>query len=398
MPKSGSRGEVILRKNEDRRLLAGHKWVFSNEILRLEGPEENPLLVDVRSFSGRFLGTGLYNAHSLIAVRLLDGRVGDFPDYLSARIEEAARMRSEFLGNTGNSAVRLVHSEADGLPGLVVDRYGDYLSVQITTRVLESFGDTVIDLLSGLLRPRGICVDRKLKAREVEGLSVSEDLLVGEVPETVDVRISGKTLGFPFREGQKTGLFLDQTDNISRLAPFLNRNRVLDAFCYVGAWSSSLLGLEGVRSVTGVDSSERALSYYRKNTKDSGKEILPVSGDFLKWGKTAFDEGKRFDAVILDPPAFIKSRRLIREGIEGYYSVFRLGTLLLEKEGVLVACSCSALLEWDDFLGILRSVFRKERRTAKMLYQGRASWDHPRLLAMPELDYLKCAAFWVERG
>jgi 23S rRNA (cytosine1962-C5)-methyltransferase len=390
------RGEVVLRKNEERRLLAGHKWVFSNEVQRLEGGGDSPFLVDVRSSSGRFLGTGIYNAHSLIAVRLLEGRVGSFSDYLVDRIGASLRMREVLGGEGPDSALRLVHSEADALPGLVVDRYGDYLSVQITTRTMEAFSETLLGILSSSLSPRGIRVDRTLRARETEGLPAGEDLYVGEVPPEASVLVGGVPLKFPFREGQKTGLFLDQADNVGRLVPFLGRGRVLDAFCYVGGWSSALVRQEGVRQVTGVDSSERAMDFYRENTRGAGKDVVPVCGDFLKWGRQAADDGRRYDAVILDPPAFIKNRRLMKEGIEGYYSVFRLGASLLEKEGVLVACSCSALLEWEDFSGILRSVFRKERKKASLFYQGRASWDHPRLLSMPELDYLKCAAFWVE--
>ena len=391
-----TRGELILRKNEERRILAGHKWVFSNEVHRLEGEGGPPLLVDVRSSSGRLLGTGIYNPHSLIAVRLLDGRVGEFSDYLRDRINAAIEMRRALGGITSSSAERLVHSEADGLPGLVVDRYGDYLSVQITTRTMEMHEDTILGLLSSSLRPGGIRVDRNLKAREVEGLEIEADHFVGDVPHEVEVCLGDTPLCFPLREGQKTGLFLDQKDNVRNLAPFLNQENVLDAFCYVGGWSSAILRQERVVQVTGVDSSERAMAFYRKNTGGSSKSVLPVCSDFLDWGKDAYKQGRRYEGIVIDPPAFIKSRRLMKEGLEGYYGIFRLGVSLLAKQGVLVACSCSALLEWDDFAGILRSVFKKEGKKASMFYQGRAAWDHPRLLSMPELDYLKCAAFWVE--
>jgi 23S rRNA (cytosine1962-C5)-methyltransferase len=396
MSTTGDRGEVILRKNEERRLLAGHKWVFSNEVQRTADGGEIPFLVDVRSFSGRFLGTGIYNPHSLIAVRLLDGRVGNFGDYLRDRIPAAIEMRKVLGGMVPDSADRLVHSEGDSLPGLVVDRYGDFLSLQITTRAMEIHSDSILDMLTSLLHPRGIRVDRNLKAREFEGLETGEDRLVGEIPAEIGVRLGGTPIQFPFREGQKTGLFLDQKDNVRSLAPFLNQGRILDAFCYVGGWSSAILGQGRVHQVTGVDASERAISFYENNTKTYGKEVLPVCSDFMEWGKKAFDQGLRYDGIVLDPPAFIKNRRLMKEGIEGYHGLFRLGVALLEKKGIFVACSCSALLEWEDFAGILRSVFRKEKKRAVLFYQGRASWDHPRILAMPELDYLKCAAFWVE--
>ncbi len=387
------RGEVVLRKNEERRVLAGHRWVFSNEIGTFPPKERSPLLVDVRSSSGRFLGTGLYNPHSLISVRLLEGRVTTFRESLEEGIDRALALRSE-LGRKEDEGVRLVHSEGDGLPGLVVDRYGDYLSVQITTLAMEALSGEILEILSDRLRPRGVRIDRSVRIREAEGLPVEEDRIEGDLPPEITVRIGGAPLLFSLREGQKTGLFLDQKDNVRALAPILARPSVLDAYCYVGAWSRAIAAENPGSRLTGVDASERAVGFYRANLPE-GEGIC---SDFLSWGRRARESGTRFDTVILDPPAFIKSRRLIREGIEGYHAVFRLGLSLLAPRGVFVACSCSALLSWDDFSGILRAVFRKEGRRGRMVFQGRAAWDHPRLLAMPELDYLKCAAFWVEES
>ena len=393
MAEKTNRGEVLLKKNEERRVLAGHRWIFSNEIQRFPDKATAPLLVDVRSSSGRFLGTGLYNPHSLISVRLLEGRVSSLSDYLEEMIGRSLKMRDE-LGRIEDEGLRLVHSEADALPGLVVDRFGEYLSVQITTRALEEHSRDILEILSSRLRPKGIRIDRSLRAREAEGLLVEEDLFEGLVPPDVSVRIGGTGLRFSLREGQKTGLFLDQKDNVRALAPLLARERVLDAYCYVGGWSAAIAARKTGSRITGVDASERAIAFYQTNVPQ-GRGIC---SDFLSWGKKAREAGESYDAVILDPPAFIKSRRLIKEGVEGYHAAFRLGLSLLASRGVFVACSCSALLSWEDFSGILRAVFQKEGRQARMVYQGRAAWDHPRLLAMPELDYLKCAAFWVEEG
>ena len=385
------RGEVVLKKNEERRLLAGHRWVFSNEIGTVPPKERAPLVVDVRSSTGRLLGTGLYNPHSLIAVRLLDGRVTTLLSSIEEGIDRALAMRTE-LSREGDDGVRLVHSEGDGLPGLVVDRYGDYLSVQFTTRAMEAVSGEILGFLSDRLAPRGIRIDRSVGIREAEGLPVEADRFEGDIPAEIAVRIGGHPLHFSLREGQKTGLFLDQKDNVRNLAPLLARPSVLDAYCYVGGWSRAIGGQnKGVR-LTGVDASERAIGFYRTNVPE-GRGIC---SDFLSWGRKTRESGERFDAVVLDPPAFIKSRRLIREGIEGYHAAFRLGLSLLAPRGIFVACSCSALLSWEDFSGVLRAAFQKEGRRGRMIYQGRAAWDHPRILAMPELDYLKCAAFWVE--
>ena len=387
---SGSRGEIVLGKNEERRVVAGHRWVFSNEVARgaVRG-DSAPLLVDVRSASGRLLGTGLYNPHSLIAVRLLEGRVESFEDYLSERLESALSMR-EHLGS-GETALRLVHSEADGLPGVVLDRYGDYLSLQVTTRTMEFHLPFLLDRLSERLSPRGIRVDRGLRARETEGLPVGEDQIIGEVPESLSIPFGGGEIAFPFRQGQKTGLFLDQKDNMKALSPRISGGRLLDAFAYVGGWSQTVTAANPRTRPLGVDASGTAISFYRRNNP-TGEG---VDADFFSWGETARSAGRRFDTVVLDPPAFIKSRRLVKEGIEGYHKAFRLGLSLVGDGGVFVACSCSALLSWEDFFGILRAIFRKDGRPGRLFYTGRASWDHPRILAMPELDYLKCAAFYV---
>ena len=391
-PSGSSRGEVVLGKNEERRVVAGHRWVFSNEVARggdRGGLSTAPLLVDVRSSSGRFLGTGIYNPHSLIAVRLLEGRVERFEDYLSDRLEAAISMR-ERLGS-GEEGVRLVHSEADALPGLVLDRYGEYLSLQITTRTMEASLPYILDRLMERLSPRGIRVDRGLRSREMEGLPVGEDQAVGEVPEELSIRSGAGALAFPFLHGQKTGLFLDQKDNIKALSPRIGGGTLLDAFSYVGGWSQSVSFAEPRTRLIGVDASGTAISFYRRNNP-SGEGI---EADFFSWGEAARSAGRRFDTVVLDPPAFIKSRRLVKEGIEGYHKAFRLGLSLVGDGGIFVVCSCSALLSWEDFTGILRAVFRKDGRPGRLFYSGRASWDHPRILAMPELDYLKCAAFYV---
>ena len=389
-PSGSSRGEIVLGKNEERRVVAGHRWVFSNEVARgaVRG-DSAPLLVDVRSSSGRLLGTGIYNPHSLIAVRLLEGRVESFEGYLSQRLEAALSMR-ERLGS-GEAAVRLVHSEADSLPGMVLDRYGDFLSLQITTRTMEAHLPFILYQLKERLSPRGIRVDRGLRARETEGLSVGEDLLVGEVPEELTIPFGAGSLSFPFRQGQKTGLFLDQKDNMKALAPRIGGGRLLDAFSYVGGWSQSAVLANPKTRPVGVDGSGAALAFFRRNNP-SGEAI---DADFFAWGETARSAGRHFDTVVLDPPAFIKSRRLVKEGIEGYHKAFRLGLSLVADGGIFVACSCSALLSWEDFTGVLRAVFRKDGRPGRLFYTGRASWDHPRILSMPELDYLKCAAFYV---
>ena len=389
------RGRLILGKGEDRRIRAGHQWVFSNEVARLEpAGDESPLFTDVFASSGRKLGSAIYNPHTLLAARLLeDGDWKVFESYLDRKIKTAIELVCRKI--TGNdNARRLIHSEGDGLPGLVVDRFDDWLSIQITTLAMEKYRDAILAILEREIRPKGIKVDNRLYARRTEGLESDNDLLLGDVPESLRVMIAGKAISFPFRDGQKTGLFLDQSENIRQLAPLFSGKRVLDAFCYVGNWSVAALA-SGASSVSGIDVSEEALGYFLRNVSNSAPSVQgeSIHANFMEWSQKARQDGVRFDVVVLDPPAFIKNRKKKEEGLRGYFSANEMGLFLVSPGGIFVTCSCSGLLTWEDFFGILRDVFRRSGRIPKLIYQGRASMDHPRPMSMPELDYQKCLAF-----
>lgn len=388
---------LILGKGEDRRVRAGHLWIFSNEVARIEPVgSDHPLFVDVFASSGRYLGSAIYNAHTLLAARLLDdGDWKEFKAYLEKKITASiGRACRKFTSE--NNARRLVHSEGDGLPGLVVDRFDEWLSVQITTLAMETYRDEILDILERECAPKGIKVENRLSARRTEGLEAEEDLLLGDIPDTLSVTISGNRLSFPFREGQKTGLFLDQTENVARLAPLFSGMEVLDAFCYTGNWSVAALKA-GASCVSGLDVSEECLAYYLRNVRDTGPELKSeaIRADFMDWSPGARKAGRLFDAVVLDPPSFIKSRKKKEEGIKGYFAANEMGLGLVRPGGIFVTCSCSGLLAWEDFFGILRDVFRRAGRVPRLIYQGRAGMDHPRPISMPELDYLKCVAFLV---
>ncbi|MCL5259750.1 class I SAM-dependent rRNA methyltransferase [Leptospirillum ferriphilum] len=385
------RPRIILRKGEDRRVRSGHLWVFSNEI---ERPDNVPAgLVDVYGNGGAYLGTGMFNPHTLLAVRLLrHGRFQDFGEYLEKQIEEAIRLPVRQF-REGDAAVRLIHSEGDGLPGLIVDRFSHWLSIQITTRLMEEYRKTILDILHRMLAPQGIRTDNALPARLTEGLSTDQDEFWGDVPETLTVPVGGAMMRFPFRAGQKTGLFLDQKDNVRALAKYFSGQRLLDAFSYVGGWSVGA-ALANAASVVGLDNSINALECYEENLSPFASRISvsTIRADFFDWATKALHKREEFDVVVLDPPAFIKSRKKKEEGLKGYYTANELAASLVRPGGILVSCSCSALLEWEDLFGILRNVLRKKKKTARLIYQGRAAADHPRVLAMPETDYLKCVA------
>jgi len=387
-------GRLILKKGEERRLLSGHLWVFSNEVATLEKRSpEMPLFASVESHQGRVLGRALYNPQTLIAARLLDPfhhPWKGFSSYLEVMIDRAISLRNQVCPGT---IYRVVHSEGDFLPGLIVDRYDDFLVIQTTTLAMEAYLDEILLILRNRFSPRGIRVDRSVHSRSIEGLPIGEDLIEGEIPKILSVRMTGSIVSFPFRDGQKTGLFLDQRRNIELLSHFFANNDVLDAFCHVGSWSMAA-ARNGAIGVTGVDSSSAALECYRENLSGFPNVMhATIKQDFFEWAEESTKEGKKFDAVVMDPPAFIKSRKKKEEGVRGYYAANQLAIDLVRPGGILVTCSCSALLETDELLGILRSLLKKKRRSGKIVYKGGSGPDHPIVPAMGELEYLKCLAF-----
>ncbi|WP_158310261.1 class I SAM-dependent rRNA methyltransferase [Leptospirillum ferrooxidans] len=389
-------GRLILKKGEERRLLSGHLWVFSNEVAILEKrSQEIPLFVSVESQQGRFLGRAIYNPQTLIAARLLDPFCQEwngFPSYLEKTIDQAISLRNQLCQGT---LYRVVHSEGDFLPGLIVDRYDDFLVVQVTTLAMEAYLPEILAVLQNRFSPRGIRVDRSVHSRSIEGLPIGDDLIEGEIPLVLSVRIRDMAVRFPFREGQKTGLFLDQRRNIDSISHFFRHSDVLDAFCHVGSWSMAAAS-QGADHVTGVDTSFSALECYRENLSAfSNVSSTVIKQDFFEWAEESIRSGKKYDAVVMDPPAFIKSRKKKEEGVRGYYAANQLAIDLVRPGGILVTCSCSALLEGDELLGIVRSLLKKKRRSGKLVYKGGSGPDHPIVPAMGELEYLKCLAFVI---
>jgi len=387
-------GRLVLKKGEERRLLSGHLWVFSNEVASLEKQSpEIPLFVTVESHQGRILGRAIYNPKTLIAARLLDPSFHPwkgFSSYLEEMLVRAFSLRKLVCPGT---LYRVVHSEGDFLPGLIVDRYDDFLVVQTTTLAMEAYLSEILLILRNQFSPRGIRVDRSVHSRSIEGLPMSEDLIEGDVPEILSLQMGPSMMSFPFRDGQKTGLFLDQRRNIDFLSRFFVGKDVLDAFCHVGSWSMGA-ARDGARSVTGVDTSSSALECYRENLSGFPNVMsAAIRKDFFEWAEESISEAKTFDAVVLDPPAFIKSRKKKEEGVRGYYAANQLAIDLVRPGGVLVTCSCSALLEPEELLGILRSLLKKKRRSGRIVYKGGSGPDHPIIPAMGELEYLKCLAF-----
>jgi len=382
---------LVLRKNQDRRVRGGHPWVFSNEIATVEGEPADGDLVEVCDFRGAYLGRAYYNRRSLIAARLLTrGRDAIDAAFFTKRIERAARFRERVL--PGARTARLVYGEADQLPGLVVDRYGDWLAVQVLTLGIETRAELVREALERTLAPRGVVRVADSALRELEGLPLAREPWWGEAPGRIEVEIEGFQVEVDPLHGQKTGLFLDQRLNRRFAEAHARDRRVLDLFSYQGEWALHA-ARGGAREVVAVDSSEPALGAAARNLERNGQtgRVTLQRGDAFETARARHAAGERFGLVILDPPALVKSRRHLAEGARAYREINRLAMSLLEEEGVLVTCSCSHHLEDLLFHQVLIEAARAARRPFRVLEWRGAAPDHPRLLAVPETHYLKCA-------
>ncbi len=379
---------VTLGKNQERRLRSGHPWVFSNEIESIDGKPEPGGEVRVLDSRGSVVGVGLYNPHSLIAVRLFTRRDRPIDDaLLRDRIRAAMEVRKRIL--PVESTYRMIYSEGDFLPGLIVDRYGDYLSVQSLTLGIESRIESILDLLMEVVAPAGIVCRRDSKARAYEELPLLEPLLRGEVPDRVDAPYEGYVLDCDLKTGQKTGEFLDQRDNRKQVAQEARGRRVLDLYCYTGLFSLQCAAA-GASSVLGIDSSGAAIERARRNhQRNAPTREVKFREEEVEQAIPRLDrEGERFDLIVLDPPSLVRSRKTFREGATKYSKLNAGAIRLLKPGGILATATCSHHVDAPAFLDILRDAAKRAVaafRVVRVLGQSR---DHPVLLAASETAYL----------
>jgi 23S rRNA (cytosine1962-C5)-methyltransferase len=382
---------LVLARHQDRRVRGGHPWVFSNEIATIEGDPPPGGLVEVTDDRGAFLGRAYVNPHSLIAARLLTrGRDPIDTDFFVRRLERAARLRAAVL--PGEEACRLVYGEADQLPGLVVDRYGDHLVVQVLTLGMEVRAVEVRAALEQVFAPRGVVRAADSPLRRLEGLPLERAVWWGEVPERVEVAVEGFRVEADLLGGQKTGLFLDQRLNRRRAGTHARGRRALDLFAYQGEWTLHALR-GGAASALAVDASGPALEAAARNLGRNGME-----GRAELRRSDAFDAlrdlgaaGERFGLVVLDPPALIKSRKHMAAGARAYRELNRAAMSMLDEDGILITCSCSHHLDDGLFRQVLLESARAAHRPFRVVEWRGESPDHPQLLAVPETHYLKCA-------
>ncbi|MHC1745350.1 MAG: class I SAM-dependent rRNA methyltransferase [Syntrophobacteraceae bacterium] len=380
---------IRLHPGRERRVLAGHRWVFSNEIASPLSDFEPGSWVEVFSSKQVSLGIGYINPGSLIAVRLMC-RPGERPTdaLFRERIQKAARLRSDTL-YPGSRCHRAVFSESDGLPGLVLDQYGDVFVYQINTLGMSLLEPLLQEWITGIFRPRALVFRHDTQSRSLEGLELVKGVAVGELPEVVEVEIGAIRYRVDLLGGQKTGLFLDQRDNRHRLLGWAGEKRILDLFCYNGSWSLAAADA-GASEVTGVDQSADAVAQAEANAALNGlsQSCRFIRGDVIRFLK-GVPKGS-MDGIIVDPPAFAKTKAALTEARKGYTDLNRRAILALKPGGMLVSCSCSYHLSEDLLRDVLLQAARASGRELRLIEARGQSMDHPVLLAMPETRYLKC--------
>lgn len=377
-----------LKKGRMERVRSGHPWVFSNELQEVP-PLEPGGIAAVEDAGGETVGVGTYNPHTLIAVRWLQRGPGPLAeDWLEARLRAAVLRRQGLYG--GEDCVRLVFSEADGLPGLVVDRYGGALVTQTLTAGMEQLRPRIESALRELLAPRLLVRRDDGAFREMEGLARLTSCAPADAPPRASVSYLGLSLAVPLLEGQKTGLFLDQRENVRAFLRHLPQGAsVLDVFCYLGVWGMSALKA-GAASCDFVDASLPACSLVESALKANGLPDCPIhNGDAFDVLASLRREGRLFGAVVVDPPAFAKSRKHLPEALKAYQRLNELAISLVKPGGLLVSCSCSHHVGREEYLGVLRAAAARSHREATVLEVRGQAPDHPVLLSFPEGDYLK---------
>ena len=384
-----------LKRGEERRLRAGHLWVFSNEIDVARSPlggfqPGDP--VQVLDHAGKAMGSGYVNPGSLIAARIVD-RSGHALDrsLVVHRLNVALALRERLHPEP---FYRLCFGESDGLPGLTVDRFGSVLVAQATTAGAERMKDAITEALAKVFRDATIVWKNDAGSRRLEGLEDYVEVAQGELPERLRVREGGLDFDVDVREGQKTGWFYDQRANRDRLAPYVRGLKVLDVFSYVGAWGLRAAGF-GAEAVTCVDVSARAVAAIGHNAALNGLDarVEAIEADAFEFIKQARAERRRWDVVILDPPAFVKRKKDLKEGSLAYRRINEAGMQVLARDGILVTASCSHHMPRAGLMGGVQAGARHLDRFVQMVEPLSQSPDHPVHPAIPETDYLKGFVF-----
>lgn len=378
---------VYLKKGEEKRILAGHPWVYANEVARIEGKDKNGSLASVYTNSGKFIGKGYINHLSKILVRIFirDEDTEDTDEFYLEQIKRADDYRKS-IGYV--NSYRMVFAESDNLPALIVDRYDRVLCIQCLSLGIEKNKQRIVDCLVKLFNPEGIYERSDVSVRSKEGLEETTGVLYGNVNDTVIISENGVKMAVHVKTGQKTGYFLDQKENRFAIRKYTSGKTVLDCFSNSGGFSmNAALNAE---KVTSVDISETALDNVKENAALNGfTNINTVCADVFDELRKYKNEGRKFGVVILDPPAFCKSAAEVKDAYRGYKDINILGLKLVEKGGFLISSSCSHYMTFPLFEKMLGDASRESGRTVRTIELKSQAPDHPSLMSEEETQYLK---------
>jgi 23S rRNA (cytosine1962-C5)-methyltransferase len=387
--------KIRLQREAISRVGRGHPWIYRNEVPDLPGDLSPGDLVELTGPKGSFIGIGYCNPQSVITIRMLTRQHEKIDDsFFHKRIAAAYAYRKRFYKQ--EDSYRLVYGEADFLPGLILDRYGDHLVAQVLTAGMDKLLGFILPVIDQLFSPRAIVARNDVPSRKLEGLPVEKKVISGALSSPLVISKGGLAFEVDLLEGQKTGFFLDQSENYRVLEGLVDEGDVLDTFCYGGAWSLSAARY-GAKRVTGVDSSEGAIDLARRNADRNGYQSICQfqTANVFDFLKARDESGEKYDCVILDPPSFVKRRKEVESAVRGYKEINLRAMRLLRPGGFLVTCSCSYHLSQDRFLEILLDAAKDAKKTLRLIAFRSQGKDHPALLSLPETEYLKCAVLQV---
>lgn len=381
--------KLYLKPHEELRIIQGHPWVYNNEIDRIDGDIKSGQIAYVFSYKNEFIGKGYLNTSSKIFVRILsrqEDQVID-EDFFYQIIQNSNLSRID-LGY--ENSYRVLFGEADGIPGFIVDKYGEYLSIQILSLGIDLRKEMFIKILVDLFHPKGIYERSDVSVRKKEGLELYTGIVYGDVPDLVRIKENQILLDVDIKNGQKTGSFLDQQDNHNALKPYVKNKTVLDCFSHTGGFGLHA-AYHHASSVTCIDISEHAVEQIKSNAEINGfQQVIALKGDVFEALRSYQNDDTKFDVVVLDPPAFAKKKEDIQKAYQGYKEINLQAMKIINNNGYLVTCSCSHYMTPTLFLEMLMDAANDAKKIAQMVEFRIQGKDHPALLGSDESLYLKC--------
>lgn len=387
--------KIYLKPKEEIRILQGHPWVFNNEIDRIEGTIQSGEIAYVYSNKNMFLGKGFLNTSSKIFVRILSRDIDQTIDqtFFHDLIQQANQSRLD-LGYS--NSYRVLFGEADGIPGLIIDKYNDYLSIQVLSLGIDLRKDMFIEILVSLFNPKGIYERSDVPVRKKEGLPLYKGTIYGNVPDKIIIKENELVMEVDLINGQKTGSFLDQQDNHNALKPYVKDKKVLDCFSHIGGFGLHA-AYHQAKEVTCIDISESAVQQIDRNAKlNNLKQVKTLKADVFNQLRHYQESNETFDVVVLDPPAFAKKNEDVKKAYQGYKDINLQALKIIEPNGYLVSCSCSHYMSPSLFLEMLMDASFDAKRITQMVEFRIQSKDHPALIGSDESLYLKCVILRVK--